>query len=133
MGTIIPSFRPMGGDSCLKCKQNVISVGRTSSARLTGRGGYPKKKGNNIGNTSLRIGEQYLDSQGNFAPAKAGFNLADVSSVEELNALPPGVKGLVWLDQGDGVTQSFIDAVTPYIGNPNVYGFFLKDEPRPDR
>ena len=72
-----------------------------------------------------------INSQGNFAPAKAGFNLADVSSVEELNALPPGVKGLVWLDQGDGVTQSFIDAVTPYIGNPNVYGFFLKDEPDP--
>ena len=72
-----------------------------------------------------------IDLQGNFAPAKAGFNLADVSSVDELNALPPGVKGLVWLDQGDGVTQSFIDAVTPYIGNPNVYGFFLKDEPDP--
>ena len=72
-----------------------------------------------------------INSQGNFAPAKAGFNLADVSSVDELNALPPGVKGLVWLDQGDGVTQSFIDAVTPYIGNPNVYGFFLKDEPDP--
>jgi hypothetical protein len=72
-----------------------------------------------------------IDSQGNFSPAKAGFNLADVSSVDDLNALPPGVKGLVWLDQGDGVTQSFIDAVTPYIGNPKVYGFFLKDEPDP--
>lgn len=64
-------------------------------------------------------------------PAQAGFNLADVSSVDEVNSLPSGVKGLVWLDQGDGVTQSFIDAVKPYIGNPNVYGFFLKDEPDP--
>ncbi len=72
-----------------------------------------------------------LDSQGNFTPAQAGFNLADVSSVDELNALPDGVKGLVWLDQHDGVNQSFIDAVTPYIGNPNVYGFFLTDEPDP--
>jgi hypothetical protein len=27
--------------------------------------------------------------------------------VDELNALPAGVKGLVWLDQGNGVTQSF--------------------------
>ncbi|WP_192855938.1 calcium-binding protein [Tardiphaga robiniae] len=72
-----------------------------------------------------------IDSQGNFTPAQAGFNLADVSSVDQLNALPAGVKGLVWLDQGDGVTQSFIDAVKPYIGNPNVYGFFLKDEPDP--
>ncbi len=72
-----------------------------------------------------------IDAQGNFVPSQAGFNLADVSSVDELNSLPTGVKGLVWLDQGDGVTQSFIDAVTPYIGNPNVYGFFLKDEPDP--
>jgi hypothetical protein len=72
-----------------------------------------------------------IDAQGNFTPAQAGFNLADVSSVEQVNALPAGVKGLVWLDQGDGVTQSFIDAVKPYIGNPNVYGFFLKDEPDP--
>ena len=72
-----------------------------------------------------------LDAAGNFTPAQAGFNLADVSSVGQLNELPAGVKGLVWLDQGEGVTQSFIDAVTPYIGNPKVYGFFLTDEPDP--
>lgn len=72
-----------------------------------------------------------INAQGQFTPAQAGFNLADVSSVDQVNALPAGVKGLVWLDQGDGVTQSFIDAVKPYIGNPNVYGFFLKDEPDP--
>lgn len=89
-----------------------------------------KKRGITLATLHYASGNN-IDSQGNFAPAKAGFNLADVSSVEELNALPPGVKGLVWLDQGDGVTQSFIDAVTPYIGNPNVYGFFLKDEPDP--
>ena len=72
-----------------------------------------------------------INAQGTFTPAQSGFNLADVSSVDEVNALPAGVKGLVWLDQGDGVTQSFIDAVKPYIGNPNVYGFYLKDEPDP--
>ena len=66
-----------------------------------------------------------------YTPAAAGFNLADVSSVDELNALPANVKGMVYLDQGDGVTQSFIDAVKPYIGNPKVYGFYLKDEPDP--
>ncbi|WP_354085846.1 calcium-binding protein [Bradyrhizobium sp. S3.3.6] len=38
---------------------------------------------------------------------------------------------MVYLDQGDGVTQSFMDAVKPYIGNPKVYGFYLKDEPDP--
>lgn len=72
-----------------------------------------------------------IDSQGNFAPASAGFNLADVSSVEELNSLPDGVMGLVWLDQHSGVTDSFVDAVTPFIGNSRVFGFFLTDEPDP--
>lgn len=72
-----------------------------------------------------------IDAQGNFTPGIAGFNLADVSSVEELNALPDGVMGLVWLDQHSGVNQSFINAVTPFIGNPKVFGFFLTDEPDP--
>jgi hypothetical protein len=72
-----------------------------------------------------------LDSQGNFTPAEAGFNLADVSYADQLNQLPSGVQGLVWLDQYHGVTQDFIDQVTPFIGNPKVYGFYLVDEPDP--
>jgi hypothetical protein len=72
-----------------------------------------------------------ISAQGTYAPAAAGFNLADVSSVSELNALPAGVQGMIYLDQGSGVTQSFIDAVKPYIGNPKVFGFYLKDEPDP--
>jgi hypothetical protein len=89
-----------------------------------------REQGNSLPTLHFASGNN-IDAQGNFTPGQSGFNLADVSSVDELNALPAGVKGLVWLDQGDGVTQSFIDAVKPYIGNPNVYGFFLKDEPDP--
>ncbi|KRB29144.1 MULTISPECIES: calcium-binding protein [Mesorhizobium] len=63
--------------------------------------------------------------------ATAGFNLVDVSSVDELNALPAGTKGLVWLDEANGATSSFIQKVTPFIGNPKVFGFFLVDEPDP--
>lgn len=70
-----------------------------------------------------------LDSQGNFAPAEAGFNLADVQYVDQVNALPDGVQGLVWLDQYHGVTQDFIDQVTPFLNNPKVFGFYLVDEP----
>lgn len=91
--------------------------------------GLPQQQGKTL--TLHYTSGNNIDAQGSFAPAQAGFNLADVSSVDELNGLPSGTKGLVWLDQGDGVTQSFIDAVKPYIGNPNVYGFFLKDEPDP--
>jgi hypothetical protein len=70
-----------------------------------------------------------LDSQGNFAPAEAGFNLADIQYVDQANALPDGVQGLVWLDQYQGVTQEFIDQVTPFLNNPKVFGFYLVDEP----
>lgn len=63
--------------------------------------------------------------------ATAGFNLVDVSSVDQLNALPPGMKGLVWLDEVNGASTSFIQKVTPFIGNPKVFGFFLVDEPDP--
>lgn len=72
-----------------------------------------------------------IDSNGQYSAGTAGFNLADVQSVDQLNALPDGVTGLVWLGQGQGVTQSFIDAVTPYIGNPKLQGFYLADEPDP--
>lgn len=65
------------------------------------------------------------------AVGAAGFNLVDVSSVEELNALPEGTKGLVWLDEGQGVTPSFLAKVKPFIDNSKVFGFFLMDEPDP--
>jgi hypothetical protein len=73
-------------------------------------------------------------SNGNFvngvyAPGADGFNLADVGSADELNALPAGVKGLVWLGMTDGVTPAFIAAVTACIGNSNLYGFYIADEP----
>jgi hypothetical protein len=72
-----------------------------------------------------------IASSGEFEAGAAGFNLADVQSVDQLNALPQGVQGLVWLDQSDGATTSFKEAVTPYIGNPKLYGFYLVDEPDP--
>ncbi|MFB9270034.1 calcium-binding protein [Bradyrhizobium erythrophlei] len=72
-----------------------------------------------------------LNAQGTYAPAAAGFNLADVSSVDELNALPAGVQGLVWLNNANGVDQSFINEVQQYAGNSKLYGFYLADEPDP--
>ena len=64
-------------------------------------------------------------------PGKVGFNVADVSSVSDLAALPSGVKGLVWLGLCDGADPAFIAAVQPFIGNPKVFGFYLMDEPDP--
>jgi hypothetical protein len=66
---------------------------------------------------------------GQYAPGADGFNLADVSSASELSELPAGVKALVWLGMTGGVTASFESAVTSFIGQSNVYGFYLADEP----
>ena len=66
---------------------------------------------------------------GVYAPGADGFNLADVSSVDDLNSLPTGVKGLAYLGLTGGVTSSFISTVSAFIGNPNLYGFYLVDEP----
>ncbi|HEV3369122.1 MAG TPA: hypothetical protein VG074_06140 [Acidimicrobiales bacterium] len=60
-----------------------------------------------------------------------GFNLADVGDVSQANALPAGVKGLVYLGLCTGVTSAFTTAVHPYVGNQKVFGFYLMDEPNP--
>jgi hypothetical protein len=66
---------------------------------------------------------------GVYAPGADGFNLADVSSVSALNALPPGVKGLVYLGLTNGADANFQATVSAFIGNPNLYGFYIADEP----
>ena len=65
------------------------------------------------------------------AGGNLGFNLADISSVDELNALPSGQMGLVWLGMCGGADTAFVNAVTPFIGNPKLFGFYLMDEPDP--
>jgi hypothetical protein len=72
-----------------------------------------------------------FSSSGTYLPGPYGFNLADVSSVATLDSLPAGVKGLVWLGLCNGANSAFVDAVKPFIGNANLYGFYLMDEPYP--
>lgn len=72
-----------------------------------------------------------FDEAGNFAPLAAGFNLADVSTIEQLNRLPDGVRALIWVGTCDGVTDAFQARVTPFLGNPKVFGYYLVDEPDP--
>jgi hypothetical protein len=68
---------------------------------------------------------------GTYAPGADGFNLADVSSVAALNALPSGVEGLVWLGMGNGADAAFQNTVSQYAHNSKLYGFYLVDEPDP--
>ncbi len=72
-----------------------------------------------------------LATDGTYPAGTIGFNLADISSVAELDALPAGVTGLAWLGMGNGVDAAFQLAVNQYIGDPKLYGFYLMDEPDP--
>lgn len=80
-------------------------------------------------NTSLHLAANGNFVNGVYAPAVDGFNLADVSSASDLAALPAGVKGLDYLGMTDGVTSAFIAAVDAVKNSPNLYGFYLVDEP----
>jgi hypothetical protein len=72
-----------------------------------------------------------FDSSGAFVAGGDGFNLADVSSLSLVNSLPSGDKGLIWIGQCGGATTTFTSAISPFIGNPKVFGFYLMDEPNP--
>jgi hypothetical protein len=72
-----------------------------------------------------------IDANGQFAAGAYGFNLADVSTVGEINSLPQGVMALVWLGSCNGADTAFVSTVQPFVGNPKVFGFYLADEPDP--
>jgi hypothetical protein len=70
-------------------------------------------------------------SSGQYLPGARGFNLADVSSVTQLNGLPTGVLGLVWLGYCGGADSTFHAKVAPFIGKARTFGFYMMDEPDP--
>jgi len=69
---------------------------------------------------------------GVYAPGPVGFNLADVNSVSNLNRLPEGVKGLIYVSSSlgcGGDTNAFRSFIDPFRGNARLWGFYLIDEP----
>lgn len=72
-----------------------------------------------------------FDSSGTFLPGAFGFNLADVGSVSDVNGLPSGVKGIAWVGLCNGADSAFQALIQPFIGNANVFAFYLMDEPDP--
>lgn len=83
-------------------------------------------------NTALHFASNgNFDAAGNYLPGIAGFNLADVSGPAQLDALPEGVKGLVWVGQCNGADAKFVETIRPFIGNEKLFGFYLMDDPDP--
>ncbi len=72
-----------------------------------------------------------IGPDGRFPPSELGFTMADVGSKVQLDALPPGVSGLVYLGLCDGADANFRARVDPYAGDPRLFGFYLLDEPDP--
>jgi hypothetical protein len=76
-----------------------------------------------------------FNKYGRFTPGADGFNLADIPSYakDQMDALPAGVLGLVWLGTCAGATASFKATVDAFAGDPKLYGFYVDDEPIPWR
>jgi hypothetical protein len=68
---------------------------------------------------------------GQYLPGADGFNLADVHSKSELDSLPAGVRGLVWLGDCRGATAGFRSAVDALAGDPKLFGFYIMDDALP--
>lgn len=74
-----------------------------------------------------------FSQSGRYLPGADGFNLADVSGYakKQLDGLPGGVRGLVWLGDCGGATAAFRSTVDAFAGDPKLFGFYVMDEPTP--
>ena len=72
-----------------------------------------------------------IASNGTYGPARAGFNVADVSDHRDLSALGPDVRVLVWVGLCHGVDEPFMRIVNAYAQAPRLFGFYLMDDPDP--
>ena len=104
---------------------------RSLRGALTACGGLVVASGLASAETRHFTPNHNFSNAGVYSPGKSGFNLADVNSIAQLRGLPPGVKGLVWIGKCDGADEQFIATVSPYLSEPNLYGFYLMDDPDP--
>jgi hypothetical protein len=72
-----------------------------------------------------------FDAKGRYVPGEFGFNISDISKIRDLDRLPDGVLGFVWVGRCTGVDASFIATVRPFLNHPKVFGFYLMDDPDP--
>jgi hypothetical protein len=72
-----------------------------------------------------------FDASGTYLPASVGFTIADVGSRAQLDGLPAGTTGMVYLGTCSGDSAAFRSQVAPFAGSRNLFGFFIIDEPDP--
>jgi len=74
-----------------------------------------------------------FSQSGQYLPRADGFNLADIDAhaKAEMDRLPTGVRGLVFLGDCGGATASFRSTVDAFTHDPKLFGFYVIDEPAP--
>jgi hypothetical protein len=129
--TSITALEPENGS--LSGNASVVSDSQASGGKYLRLGNaVPPPTGGTPGSTlhySHNPGGEYTTQQG------LGFNLGDVGmSTSSLNALPSGMKGLVWTGEAKcppaSMPQTFKDFVDANANNPKLYGFYMADEPQ---
>jgi len=76
--------------------------------------------------------------QGGQAAANYGYNLLDVGSAGEADALPAGTQGLIWVGDYNNSSCSFEQSdasvratAAAAVNDPKVFGYYISDEPDP--
>ena len=86
----------------------------------------------------LRFRYIYNSDSAAAAVAAHGWNLIDVGSRSEADALPGGTRGLVWVGDYDNsncsweLSDAALQSEVAGGGDPKVAGYFFSDEPDPD-
>lgn len=116
----------------LKGRQ-LLTVGLVSAIGLAvaGLAAYANLRGAGPVSTWHLAPNSNFGVKSDFLPGTARFNLADVSGRRELDSLPQGVKGLVWIGACSGATEEFQALVNAVIDHPKLFGFYLMDGPDP--
>lgn len=85
------------------------------------------------GDAATRRTHHYITNlQGSTRPAGLGYDVFDVgASRAAVDALPPGVRGMVWLGHECPTVAdaAFRQIVSGLADDPKVFGYFLSDEP----
>src|SRR5690349_6143236 len=109
-----------------------VLCGACATSRSVGRSSaVPPVRSAGAASGTLHYTANGVFSGSGFVPEALGFNVVDVESTWDATHLPAGTQGMVWLGLCDGADAAFVRAVTPYLGEPRVFGYYLFDDPDP--
>jgi hypothetical protein len=120
-----------------------VAVTQIAAAANGCKGGHGKcrttvsgKATTTAASSALRYRFTYGNGTAAITTGSYGWNLADVGGKSAADALPAGMKGLVWVGDYDNSTcnwqmsdATLTTKVKSMVGDPHVFGYFFSDEP----